>query len=66
MLTVENTWKEVHGAGVDAAILPVGAIEQHGHHLPLGTDWYMADGFCEQLAEGLPNRRRFILSASGQ
>jgi len=55
MLTVENTWKEVQEANVDTAILPVGAVEQHGHHLPLGTDWYMADGFCRKLAERLGN-----------
>ena len=23
-------------------LLPVGAVEQHGYHLPLGTDWIMA------------------------
>ena len=39
-----QTWEEIaaaveHGAGV---ILPLGAIEQHGPHLPLDTDSYLA------------------------
>jgi len=55
MLTVANTWKEVAEARIDTAILPIGAVEQHGHHLPLGTDWYRADGYARRLAEGLGN-----------
>ena len=34
------------------AMLPVGAIEQHGPHLPLGTDAYIT----ESLVEGLLTR----------
>src|SRR6266536_2942699 len=51
--TVENTWKELHEARVDTAIVPFGAVEQHGHHLPLGTDWLIADGMGRALAEAL-------------
>jgi creatinine amidohydrolase len=32
------------------AIQPIGALEWHGPHLPLGLDGIVADGFCEQLA----------------
>ena len=34
------TWKEVEDllTRTDIAIIPVGALEQHGHHLPIGTD----------------------------
>lgn len=33
------------------AILPLGATEQHGHHLPLGTDVYLAEGISKKLSE---------------
>lgn len=37
------------------AVLPVGAIEQHGPHLPLAVDAAVADGFARRLAEKLPD-----------
>ena len=33
------------------AIVPWGALEWHGPHLPLGLDGIVAEGFCEMLAE---------------
>lgn len=33
------------------AILPVGATEQHGPHLPIGTDKFLAEFVSEKLAE---------------
>jgi creatinine amidohydrolase len=41
---VDMTWPEVEKAANDGAIMlvPVGVIEQHGPHLPLGTDIYAA------------------------
>ncbi|MCX7568124.1 creatininase family protein [Sulfitobacter sp. F26169L] len=36
------------------AVLPVGAIEQHGPHLPLCVDAAVADGLTKLLAEKLP------------
>lgn len=33
------------------AILPIGALEWHGPHLPLGLDGIVAEWFCERLAE---------------
>jgi len=35
----------------DFAFLPVGALEQHGPHLPMGTDVIIAEHVCERLAE---------------
>lgn len=34
-------------------LLPVGALEQHGHHLPLGTDLLVVGAICEEVARGL-------------
>ncbi len=34
-------------------VIPVGAHEQHGHHLPLGTDSSEVTGICKQLAKHL-------------
>ncbi len=40
----EMTWKEAEAIlkQTDVCIVPTGAIEQHGHHLPLGCDTYIA------------------------
>jgi creatinine amidohydrolase/Fe(II)-dependent formamide hydrolase-like protein len=35
---------------VDVALLPVGALEQHGPHLPLDVDTYDADRLCREVA----------------
>jgi creatinine amidohydrolase len=32
-------------------LIPFGAIEYHGEHLPLGTDTLLAEGFCRRIAE---------------
>jgi creatinine amidohydrolase len=52
----EMTWLEVAQAlagGVTTVILPLGATEQHGPHLPLGTDTVRAAALAEALAEQL-------------
>ncbi|MFX7902597.1 creatininase family protein, partial [Acinetobacter baumannii] len=33
-----------------SAILPIGALEWHGNHLPLGTDTVLAERFAQELA----------------
>ncbi|GGB39155.1 creatinine amidohydrolase [Lentibacillus populi] len=33
------------------AILPLGATEQHGHHLPLGVDIFLSEGISKKLSE---------------
>ncbi|MCD6428560.1 MAG: creatininase family protein [Desulfurococcales archaeon] len=38
------------------AILPVGSIEQHGPHLPVGTDFLIADKVAEILTEKLSEK----------
>jgi creatinine amidohydrolase len=37
-------------------LLPIGSMEQHGKHMPLGTDTMLANGVCEAAARQLaPN-----------
>lgn len=49
-----NSWEDVHekiAAGNDVAIIPVGSTEQHGRHMPLGTDTMVATFIAEDAAE---------------
>lgn len=53
----ELTWPEVAAAvaaGATTLILPLGATEQHGPHLPLGTDTLRAAELARRLAALLP------------
>ncbi|MEW6445003.1 MAG: creatininase family protein [Pseudomonadota bacterium] len=46
----EKSWEEIAAlpaCGIDMAILPVGATEQHGPHLPLGVDTLSAVAVAE-------------------
>jgi creatinine amidohydrolase len=53
MMWSERTWRELPGdlgAAHNAAILPVGATEQHGPHLGCGVDAVLADKLCAAVA----------------
>ena len=55
----ELTWSEVPGvleSARHAAILPVGATEQHGPHMGCGMDFVLADKLCREVAQrtGVP------------
>lgn len=49
------TWEDVAAAVARGliAVLPVGAVEQHGPHLPLLTDTVLAAGVARRIAEGV-------------
>jgi creatinine amidohydrolase len=50
------TWPDVRReieAGRDTIVLAIGAVEQHGHHLPLGTDSIFGDILGHALADRL-------------
>lgn len=40
-------------AGHDTVVCPFGSLEQHGAHLPIGTDAYLGDEFGRRAAERL-------------
>ncbi len=46
------TWKGAREAfkGANVALIPVGSTEQHGPHLPLGTDFLIARRLAEEAA----------------
>jgi creatinine amidohydrolase len=53
VLIAEMTWREAERAiAADRPmIVPVGSVEQHGHHLPLSTDSLIAEGIAKRVAE---------------
>ena len=53
---LEMTWQDFSGADTSRwiAVLPVAAVEQHGPHLPLGVDSFIADAYLERVRAGLP------------
>ena len=36
---------------VNTVIIPIGSVEAHGHHLPLGTDIFSPRLFCKEINE---------------
>jgi creatinine amidohydrolase len=46
---------------VDTAILPCGAIEQHGPHLPLDVDFYDAEYMARKVAEACNEPKPFVV-----
>lgn len=53
-------WREMPTTEFDGdtadwiAVLPLAAIEQHGPHLPVGVDAFIAEGLVERCAAALP------------
>ncbi len=54
---MEMTWQDVAGAdpGRWIAVLPLAAVEQHGPHLPLGVDTFIAEAYLSRVGKLLPH-----------
>jgi creatinine amidohydrolase len=50
------TWAEINEAVLakKTLLLPIGSTEQHGHHLPLDVDNFLARGVCLEAAKRAP------------
>ena len=53
-------WKELTAADLRekaqagaVVLLPVGSMEQHGPHLPVGVDTFLSEGVCRAAAEAI-------------
>jgi len=53
---LDMTWEEVAGAETSRwiTVLPVAAVEQHGPHLPLGVDTFIAEAYLARVHAMLP------------
>lgn len=52
----EMSWVDIEESmddGKDTVLIMLGSIEQHGPHLPLGTDTYISDELGERIAKNL-------------
>ena len=54
---LDMTWAEIAAGDPHdwIAVLPVAAVEQHGPHLPLGTDAYIAQAYLSRVHAALPD-----------
>ncbi len=52
------TWPQVRDLPAETvAVLPLGAVEQHGPHLPVSTDWIVATAAAEAALVAVAERR---------
>jgi creatinine amidohydrolase len=52
----EMTWEEFANADPSwVAVLPLAAVEQHGPHLPLGTDFFIVEAYLARARKLLPD-----------
>jgi creatinine amidohydrolase len=56
-LWTDMTWEDFRSGDVERwiAVLPIAAVEQHGPHLPVGVDTYIAEGYLARVMKLLPD-----------
>jgi len=61
----ESSYPSLAAGGDDVAVLPLGAVEAHGPHLPVGTDVWIAEAMAREGARRLRSggRRVWVLPA---
>jgi creatinine amidohydrolase len=63
MILSSSTWKEVSDFIDDSvvAVVPLGAIEQHGLHLPINTDAFNSEQFARRGVERVGDSAKILL-----
>jgi len=57
MLLQEQPWPVIDGLNRDTpVVIPIAAVEQHGHHLPLFTDSMLLGEIVRRIEEGMSDR----------
>jgi creatinine amidohydrolase len=53
---MDMSWEDLAGASTAGwiAVLPLAAVEQHGPHLPLGVDTFIAEAYLRKVRDILP------------
>ncbi|HOW22405.1 MAG TPA: creatininase family protein [Sedimentibacter sp.] len=59
----ELTWTELTNHRDAIIIIPTGSVEQHGPHLPMGTDTFIAESFAKKLYNKV-NDKKIIIAPS--
>jgi len=54
------TWQQLQNNRDGIVIIPAGSVEQHGPHLPIGTDTFIAESLAEKLAEKIQDKKLII------
>jgi creatinine amidohydrolase len=54
-----STWTDLNGLKI--GLIPIGSLEQHGHHLPIATDSIIAEALANELGKSLENS--FVIPA---
>lgn len=64
ILLAKMTWPEMQARlkETDVVLLPTGAIEQHGPHLPLDTDIFIAEGIARRMAEAVADDVKAVVA----
>jgi creatinine amidohydrolase len=55
MILAHLSWPEIQSVISRVCVVPLGSLEQHGHHLPLWTDTAIVSAIAERLERRMPD-----------